>query len=186
MSVYRCRLKRRRAALRTAIDLVHEQLITPQQALQRIDGIDLTALVQISLASADKPAVAGIGASGGIAVGRAAFDSESAQRLAAAGEPVILMRPDTSTADVAGFAVAPGVVTSVGARTAHAGSGRAANRKAPGRWMQQHDDRRRRRPRPTCKHDDLGKRLDHNRRRPRQHLPGASRDSGDAARGRAC
>jgi hypothetical protein len=55
MSVYRCRLKRRRAALRTAIDLVHEQLITPQQALQRFDGIDLTALVQISLVSADKP-----------------------------------------------------------------------------------------------------------------------------------
>jgi pyruvate, orthophosphate dikinase len=53
-------------------------------------------------------------------VGRAAFDSESAQRLAAAGEPVILMRPDTSTADVAGFAVAAGIVTSVGARTAHA------------------------------------------------------------------
>ena len=95
-------------------------LITPQQALQRIDGIDLTALVQISLVSADKPAIAGIGASGGIAVGRAAFDSESAQRLAAAGEPVILMRPDTSTADVAGFAVAAGIVTSVGARTAHA------------------------------------------------------------------
>ena len=53
-------------------------------------------------------------------MGRAAFDSESAQRLAAAGEPVILMRPDTSTADVAGFAVAAGIVTSVGARTAHA------------------------------------------------------------------
>ena len=53
-------------------------------------------------------------------MGRAAFDSESAQRLAAAGKPVILMRPDTSTADVAGFAVAAGIVTSVGARTAHA------------------------------------------------------------------
>ena len=41
-------------------------------------------------------------------MGRAAFDSESAQPLAAAGKPVILMRPDTSTADVAGFAVAAG------------------------------------------------------------------------------
>ncbi|WP_213774163.1 PEP/pyruvate-binding domain-containing protein [Bradyrhizobium sp. dw_78] len=109
-----------RAALRIAIDLVHEELITPEEALRRIDDIDLSALVQISLASAGKPDACGIGASGGIAVGRAAFDSESAQRLAATGDPVILMRPDTVTADVAGFAIAAGIVTSVGARTAHA------------------------------------------------------------------
>jgi pyruvate,orthophosphate dikinase len=64
--------------------------------------------------------VTGIGASGGIGIGRAAFSSESAQRLSAAGEPVILLRPDTSTADVAGFALAAGIVTSVGARTSHA------------------------------------------------------------------
>jgi pyruvate,orthophosphate dikinase len=109
-----------RAALRIAIDLVHEGLITRHEALQRIAGIDLAGLGQISLVSADKPVIAGIGASGGIAVGRAAFCSESAQSVAAAGDPVILMRPDTSTADVAGFAVAAGIVTSVGARTAHA------------------------------------------------------------------
>jgi pyruvate, orthophosphate dikinase len=109
-----------RAALRIAIDLVHEERITQQQALQLLAGIDLTALIQVSLVSADQPVIAGIGASGGIAVGRAAFCSESAQRLSAAGEPVILMRPDTSTADVAGFAIAAGIVTSVGARTAHA------------------------------------------------------------------
>ncbi len=109
-----------RAALRIAIDLVHEGLITKQEALERIACVDLAALVQISLVSADKPVVAGIGASGGIAVGRAAFSSESAERLAASGDPVILMRPDTSTADVSGFAVAAGIVTAVGARTAHA------------------------------------------------------------------
>jgi pyruvate, orthophosphate dikinase len=91
-----------------------------KKALQRIAGIDLTTLGQISLVAVEQPATAGIGASGGIAVGRAAFCSESAQRLAATGDPVILMRPDTSTADVAGFAVAAGIVTSVGARTAHA------------------------------------------------------------------
>ena len=76
--------------------------------------------MEISLVSPGQPATTGIGASGGIAVGRVAFDSEAAQRLASAGDPVILMRPDTSTADVAGFAVAAGIVTSVGARTAHA------------------------------------------------------------------
>jgi pyruvate,orthophosphate dikinase len=108
------------AALRIAIDLVHEGLITQHEALQRIAGIDLATLVKVSLVSPTKPVVSGIGASGGIVVGRAAFSSESAQRLAVAGDPVILMRPDTSTADVTGFAVAAGIVTSVGARTAHA------------------------------------------------------------------
>ena len=67
-----------------------------------------------------EPAASGIGASGGVGVGRAAFDSASAERLAATGEPVILLRPDTSTADVAGFAAASGIVTAVGARTSHA------------------------------------------------------------------
>jgi pyruvate,orthophosphate dikinase len=62
----------------------------------------------------------GTGASAGIAVGRAAFDPESAARLAASGDPVILVRPDTTTADVAGFAIAAGIVTAVGGRTAHA------------------------------------------------------------------
>jgi pyruvate, orthophosphate dikinase len=109
-----------RAALKIAIDLVHEGLITREQALERIADLDLASLVEISLVSADKPVTSGIGASGGIAVGRAAFDTASAQRLAAAGDPVILMRPDTSTADIGGFAVAAGIVTAVGARTAHA------------------------------------------------------------------
>ena len=109
-----------RAALRVAIDLVHEGLIGKMEGLKRIAGLDLATLREVSLAAQDKPLISGIGASGGIAVGRAAFDSESAERLAAAGDPVILMRPDTSTADVAGFAVAAGIVTSVGARTAHA------------------------------------------------------------------
>lgn len=109
-----------RAAVRIAIDLVREGLIAKDEALARLSGIDLASLVDISLVSAGKPAASGIGASGGIGVGRAAFDSEAAKRLAAAGEPVILLRPDTSTADVAGFAVAAGIVTAVGARTSHA------------------------------------------------------------------
>ncbi|MGJ4945239.1 PEP/pyruvate-binding domain-containing protein [Bradyrhizobium sp. HKCCYLS1011] len=109
-----------RAALRIAIDLVHEGLIAPHEALTRLAEIDLDALVETRLAGAGEPAATGIGASGSIAAGRAAFDAVSAQRLAAGGEPVILMRPDTSTADVAGFAVAAGIVTSVGARTSHA------------------------------------------------------------------
>ncbi|MGA7810746.1 PEP/pyruvate-binding domain-containing protein [Bradyrhizobium sp.] len=109
-----------RAALRVAIDLVHEELISREEALARIEDLDLVSLVETSLVSPPTPVAGGIGASGGIAVGRAAFDSDSAQRLSATGEPVILMRPDTSTADVGSFAIAAGIVTSVGARTAHA------------------------------------------------------------------
>jgi pyruvate, orthophosphate dikinase len=108
------------AALRIAIDLVHEGLIGEREALVQIAELDLGSLAETSLVSPGQPAASGIGASRGIAFGRAAFDSESVQRLAAAGESAILMRPDTSTADVAGFAAAAGIVTAVGARTAHA------------------------------------------------------------------
>ena len=108
------------AALRFAIAFVKEGLITPSQALRRLNGLDFNALARKRLVDVPEPAGRGTGASAGIAVGRAAFDSESAERLATSGEPVILVRPDTSTADVAGFAVSAGIVTAIGGRTAHA------------------------------------------------------------------
>jgi pyruvate, orthophosphate dikinase len=109
-----------RAALRFAIDFVKEGLITPSQGFRRLDGLDFDAIECRRLIDVHEPAARGTGASAGIAVGRAAFDSESAQRLASAGDPVILLRPETSTADVAGFAAASGIVTAAGGRTAHA------------------------------------------------------------------
>jgi pyruvate, orthophosphate dikinase len=108
------------AALRIAIDLVHEGLITPQQALEQLSTLDVAALARDRLEGAGEPAAHGIGASGGVACGRVAFDSQSAQRLSANGDPVILVRPDTSTSDVTGFAAAAGIVTARGGRTAHA------------------------------------------------------------------
>jgi pyruvate,orthophosphate dikinase len=77
-------------------------------------------LVNKRLVEVHEAAGHGIGAAEGVAVGRAAFDSGSAERLAASGEPIILVRPETSTADVAGFALADGIVTAIGGRTAHA------------------------------------------------------------------
>jgi pyruvate,orthophosphate dikinase len=109
-----------RAALRIAIDLVHEGLMTPAQALRQLDGIELEALTRYRLLEPHDPVARGVGASSGVASGRAAFDSAAAKRLSGNGDPVILVRPDTSTADVAGFAVSAGVVTAVGGRTAHA------------------------------------------------------------------
>jgi len=109
-----------RAALRIAIDLVDEGLITPDDGLRRLDGLNLEALASGRLVEPGDPAARGVAASAGIAVGRAAFDPASAERLAAGREPVILMRPDISTADIAGFAASAGIVTAVGGRTAHA------------------------------------------------------------------
>jgi pyruvate, orthophosphate dikinase len=108
------------AALRLAIDFVRENRITHAEALRRLNGVDLGALVSKRLIVTEAPALHGICASSGIAVGRASFDSPSAIRQAAGGEPVILVRPDTTTADVGGFAAAAGIVTAVGGRTAHA------------------------------------------------------------------
>ena len=109
-----------RAALRFAIDLATDGLITPSEALRRVNGIDSKQLCQLRLVDIGEPAGQGTGASAGVAVGRAAFDSPSAERLAKGSDPVILMRPDTSTSDVAGFNVSAGIVTAVGGRTAHA------------------------------------------------------------------
>ncbi|WP_029002535.1 PEP/pyruvate-binding domain-containing protein [Azorhizobium doebereinerae] len=108
------------AALRFAVAQVEEGLITPAEGLARLAGVDLDALVTTRLAEAWAPVATGTAASTGVAVGRVAFSSERAQELAAAGEPVILVRPDTSTLDVVGFSVAAGIVTAVGGRTAHA------------------------------------------------------------------
>jgi pyruvate, orthophosphate dikinase len=106
--------------VRFAIDLVRERRITPEQALQRLGDVDLKKLTSDHLAGLGEPVARGTGASVGIAIGRAAFDPKSAVRLAAGGDPIILVRQDTSTADVAGFAVSAGIVTAVGGRTAHA------------------------------------------------------------------
>ncbi len=109
-----------RAALRIAVDLVREGLIAPAEALRRLDGIDLAMIAHTRIVSAGDAAARGTGGSSGAASGRAAFDSAAAERIAATGDPVILIRPDTSTADVAGFAVSAGILTAAGGRTAHA------------------------------------------------------------------
>ena len=108
------------AALRFAIDFVKEGLIPPANGLRRLKDLDFKMLAHKRLLDVPPPIARGTGASAGIAVGRIALDSTTAERMAAGGDPVILARPDTSTADVAGFAAAGGIITAVGGRTAHA------------------------------------------------------------------
>ena len=108
------------AAVRFVIDFVKTGRISPADALTRLSGIDLDRLTNKCLTGLGPPVGRGTGASSGVAVGRAAFDPATAARLAANGDPIILLRPDTSTADIAGFAASSGIVTARGGRTAHA------------------------------------------------------------------
>jgi pyruvate, orthophosphate dikinase len=110
------------ASLRVAIDLSEEGLIDRREALMRIEP---TALEQILHPSFDPevvraPVTRGIGASPGAACGRVVFTSAEAQRLAASGTSVILVRSETGPEDVAGQHVAAGVLTSRGGMTSHA------------------------------------------------------------------
>ncbi len=109
------------AALRIAADLVEEGLVTPQQALARLDGIDLATLVRTRF-DAQQAAVVGHAtvAGIGVAAGVVALDPAAVVRLGQDGTPVILVRPEASTADIEGMAQAAGILTAAGVRTSHA------------------------------------------------------------------
>ncbi len=109
-----------RAALTIAVDLVDEGLIDAAEALERLADLDPDTLAQSRFSEGTPVIAEGIAAAPGVAAGRVAFDIAVAVTLAARGDPVILVRPDTSTADVAGFAAAAGILTAAGGRTAHA------------------------------------------------------------------
>lgn len=109
-----------RAALRIVVDLVREGLIDEATAIKRLTEVDLNLAAETRFAGAAAAIATATPASLGVATGRIAFDTEHARDLAKSGDPVILVRTDTSTEDVAGFAVAAGILTAIGGRTAHA------------------------------------------------------------------
>lgn len=109
------------AAVRIAVDLVHDALVTPDEALQRLAEFDLSAVVRTRLDRGDsKPLAQAIVASIGVAVGPLALDSATAERFNAEGNPPILARRETTTTDIVGMAKAAGVLTALGGRTSHA------------------------------------------------------------------
>lgn len=108
------------AALRMAVAMVREGLIDRPTALARLAALDLARLVEQRFADEATSVADAVSAAPGVASGRAAFSSARAKAMAKGGDPVILVRHDTSTDDVAGFAVASGILTAVGGRTAHA------------------------------------------------------------------
>ncbi len=114
------------AAVRTAVEMVEEGLITREEAVQRVTGSHLDQLLHPridpkSVAGATKLAT-GLAASPGAAVGKAVFDANTAAELGkgGAGEKVILIRDETNPDDVHGMLAAQAVLTARGGKTSHA------------------------------------------------------------------
>ena len=111
-----------RAALRIAISMVDEGLLTREEAILKIDAGSLNQLLHPTFDPKAKVQViaSGIPASPGAAKGKAVFTPEAAELLAHKGERVILVREETSPEDIKGMAAAMGILTARGGRTSHA------------------------------------------------------------------
>ena len=110
------------AALKVAVDLVNEKIITPKEALLRIQPEDLNQLLHPRLdPKAKKTVIAtGLPASPGAASGQIVFESHEAEEWAKNGKKVLLVRAETSPEDIGGMAAAAGILTARGGMTSHA------------------------------------------------------------------
>ncbi|MDD4070531.1 MAG: pyruvate, phosphate dikinase [Candidatus Izemoplasmatales bacterium] len=112
------------AALKIAIDMVDEGLLTEKEAVLKVDPAQLDSLLHPqfepeSLKNA-KIIAKGLNASPGAATGRVVFTAARAAEMVKDGKPVILVRQETSPEDIEGMVVASGVLTSRGGMTSHA------------------------------------------------------------------
>ena len=110
------------AAFRVATQLVDERLITSDEAVTRVTGDQLTALLfpQFDKNAEKKVLTKGMPASPGAAVGEIVLNNEQAESRVAAGASVILVRRETNPDDLAGMVAASGVLTARGGKTSHA------------------------------------------------------------------
>jgi len=110
------------AALRMAAEMVDEGLIDKREAVQRIEPAQLDQLLhpQFDPDAQYAPVSKGLNASPGAAVGKAVFTADDAEAAAERGEPVILVRPETSPDDLHGMIAAEGILTSRGGLVSHA------------------------------------------------------------------
>ncbi|KQW71932.1 pyruvate phosphate dikinase [Phenylobacterium sp. Root77] len=111
-----------KAALKIAVDLASEGLITQEEAIMRVEPASLDQLLHptIDPASPRDVITTGLPASPGAATGKIVFNSDEAERLGSAGEAVILVRDETSPEDIHGMHAARGIVTARGGMTSHA------------------------------------------------------------------
>jgi pyruvate,orthophosphate dikinase len=119
-----CRSAKRaaRAAVRIAVEMAREKLITREEAVLRVDAGSLDQLLHPALdPNAPKKLLArGLAASPGAASGAIVFDADEAERRAKQGTPVILVRTETSPEDIHGMKAARGTITARGGMTSHA------------------------------------------------------------------
>jgi len=111
-----------KAALKIAVDMADEGLITREEAILRVDPSALDQLLHPTL---DPNALRdvltkGLPASPGAASGKVVFDADTAEKWKAAGEKVILVRTETSPEDIHGMHAAEGILTARGGMTSHA------------------------------------------------------------------
>ena len=116
------------AAIKVAVDMVEEGLISQQDAVKRVEPNHVYQLLLPRFDDAQKKQAEqegrllakGLNASPGAAFGKAIFDADRAEELGKAGTPVVLVRPETSPVDVHGMLVAKGILTARGGATSHA------------------------------------------------------------------
>jgi pyruvate,orthophosphate dikinase len=110
------------AAVKMAVDMAGEGLIDEAAAVQRVPAGDLDQLLHkmVDPQAKVKVLTEGINASPGAAVGKVVFTPKDAEAWAGKGEPVILVRRETSPEDVRGMDAAQAILTSTGGATSHA------------------------------------------------------------------
>ena len=111
-----------KAALKIAVDMASEGLITREEAILRVDPMALDQLLHPTLdPDAPRDVIAkGLPASPGAASGAVVFDADTAEKRKAAGDKVILVRVETSPEDIHGMHAAEGILTARGGMTSHA------------------------------------------------------------------
>jgi pyruvate, orthophosphate dikinase len=125
-----CRVGKRTgfAAIRMAVDMVKEKLITKEDAISRIEPNQLNQLLRPifdlkeknKAISEGKLLAKGLNAGPGAASGKVALSAQDAEEMAAKGDPVILVRIETSPEDIKGMNASEGILTARGGMTSHA------------------------------------------------------------------
>lgn len=117
-----------RAAVRIAVEMADEGLISRQEAVLRVSPAQVSQLLHPQFDEADKQRIinnglmigTGVNASPGAAVGVVAFDADLAEKWGKAGKDVIMVRPETKPDDVHGMLASKGILTNRGGATSHA------------------------------------------------------------------
>jgi pyruvate,orthophosphate dikinase len=112
------------AAVKSAVDMVNEKLITKENAVLRVTPQQLDQLFHPMIDPAErkkiKPLAKGLNASPGAASGQIVFTAEDAEKWVEGGKKVLLVRKETSPEDIGGMAAAKGILTATGGMTSHA------------------------------------------------------------------